>query len=528
MPLRSLDRVIGVLILQSRDSDAYDEHSPVLAQRVADQMSGAIANSELAQAALMTSEERNRAIVQAIPDVIFRVREDGTLLDFQGARDEPSIPPEVWLGKPLAAVLPPEVAEVAMRSISSAILTGQIQEFEYTLPGPMPDGEVRDWESRTVRAGDDEVLILARDIKERKRLSAELLQAQKMEAVGILAGGVAHDFNNMLTAITGYTDLAGATLGTDSLVRGYHYEIRKASDRAASLTRQLLAFSRRQIANTKVIDLNEIILDMDKMLRRLIREDIELVTLPTEDLSLVQADPGHIEQVLMNPVVNASDAMPEGGKLFIETLNVIVDDEIASQHADLTPGDYVGLTVRDTGEGMTSEVQSHVFEPFFTTKEVGKGTGLGLSTVYGIIAQNGGAITVESKKGEGTTFRVLLPAAVEEKYAPPLRDDEGFLPIGSETILLVEDEPLVRGVEAAVLRHQGYTVIEAANRVEAPEAVLNVDDPVDLLVTDVVMPLMGGKDLADRLRESQPEIKVLYSTGYTDDRTLMLEVETHR
>ena len=211
----------------------------------------------------------------------------------------------------------------------------------------------------------------------------------------------------------------------------------------------------------------------------------------------------------------------------VETHNVVVDGELAFQRPDLTPGDYVGITVRDTGEGMTPEIQSRVFEPFFTTKEVGKGTGLGLSTVYGIVVQNRGAITVESETGVGTTFRVLLPASVDEKVELPLRDEEGFLPTGSETILLVEDEPLVRGVEAEVLRHQGYTVIEAANGVEALEAAHNCDENIDLLVTDVVMPLMGGKELADRLKGSNQGIKVLYSTGYTENTALMREVAAH-
>ena len=533
VPVNAGDQVTAVLHFSATDPDAYGPNEMAFAEKVATQISGAVAiarlyaDLETKESQLEGSEERNRAIVEAIPDLIFRVREDGTLLDYQGARDEFSPTPEVWLGRHLSEVLPSDVAELAMRNINLAILTGEVQEFEYTLPVPMPHGEMIEWEGRAVKAGDDEVLILARDITERKRLSAELLQAQKMEAVGTLAGGVAHDFNNMLTAITGYTDLAKAALGPDSPVGGYHDEVGKAADRAAGLTRQLLAFSRRQVVNPKVIDLNDIILDMDKMLRRMIMENIELVTLPSENLKLVQADPGHIEQVLMNLAVNASDAMPEGGKLFMETFNVVVDDELASQHAGLASGNYVGLTVRDTGEGMTEEVQSRVFEPFFTTKEVGKGTGLGLSTVYGIVAQNGGAITVESEQGVGTTFRVLLPAAVDEKEDLPLRDDAGFLPTGSETILLVEDEPLVRGVAAEVLRHQGYTVIEAANGVEAVEVALKSREPVDLLVTDVVMPLMGGKALADRLKESQPEIKILYSTGYTEDTALMREVAAH-
>ena len=470
------------------------------------------------------SEERNRAIVQAIPDLIFRVRGDGTFLDFRGGNDEFSLPPEVWLGKRQSEVMPPDVAELAMRSIKLAILTGQVQEFEYTLPVPMPDGEVRDWEGRAVKAGEDEVLILARDITDRKRPSAELLQAQKMDALGTLAGGVAHDFNNMLTAITGYTGLAAVTPGIPGHVRDYLEDVRKAADRAAGLTRQLLAFSRRHIVSPKIIDLNDIIFDIDKMLRRLIREDIELVTQTAENLRLVRSDPGHIEQVLMNLAVNASDAMPEGGTLFIETLNVMVDDEFASQHADLASGDYVGLTVRDTGEGMTKETQSRVFEPFFTTKEAGKGTGLGLSTVYGIIAQNRGAITVESEQGVGTTFRVVLPAVTDEKEDMALSVDEGFRPNGSETILLVEDELLVRAVGAEVLRHQGYTVIEAANGAAALEVALNADEPIDLLVTDVVMPLMGGKELADRLRGSRPDIKVLYTTGYSKDMALIREL----
>ena len=360
----------------------------------------------------------------------------------------------------------------------------------------------------------------ARDISERKRLELQLGQAQKMEAIGTLAGGVAHDFNNMLSAIMSYTDLAIMKLAPQDQLRPYLQEVLKAADRAAHLTRQLLTFSRRQAVEPRVLNLNDVIINVDKMLRRLIKENIELVTMTQPDLSLVTADLGQIEQVLMNLVVNASDAMPDGGKLIIETANVTLDRRNVQQLPDLRPGEYATIKVIDDGTGIDEEVQTHIFEPFFTTKEVGKGTGLGLSMCYGIVTQSGGHIALDSKPGAGASFTVYLPATSEPAEVLPLSDDSGFLPSGSEVIMLIEDEPMVRSATSRVLRQQGYAVIEAPNGMEAMRIAREWTRGINLLLTDVVMPLMGGVELAGQFVRLHPEAKVLYTSGYTDDPRL--------
>ncbi len=351
------------------------------------------------------------------------------------------------------------------------------------------------------------------NITERKRLETQLRQAQKMESVGRLAGGVAHDFNNLLTVMLSNAALALDGLAEKDPVREDLVEIEGAAKRAAVLTRQLLAFARRQVAEPRALDLNAVTLAMHKMLRRLIGEDVELVTLLADGLWAVWADPGHTEQVLVNLAVNARDAMPSGGKLTIETSNVTLDAEQAGRHAGMRPGDYVLLEVGDDGQGMTPDVLEHVFEPFFTTKERGKGTGLGLSTCYGIVKQSGGWIWVASEPGRGTTFSIYLPRlGVEaEAFAPA---ELGPLHGGTETILLVEDDPKVREVAVRALRDRGYRVLEAATGTEALSAAESTGDPINLLLTDVVMPHMSGRELAERVRALRPRIRVLYTSGY--------------
>ena len=353
------------------------------------------------------------------------------------------------------------------------------------------------------------------NITERKRLEAQLRQAQKMESVGRLAGGVAHDFNNLLTVMLSNAGLAKDGMSPGDSAWADIVEIEDAAKRAAVLTRQLLAFARRQVAEPRALDLNAVTLAMDKMLRRLIGEDVELVTLLAEELGTVWADPGHIEQVLVNLAVNARDAMPGGGKLTIETSNVALDAEYAARHVTMTPGEYVLLAVSDTGHGMTPEVLEHAFEPFFTTKERGKGTGLGLSTCYGIVKQSGGWIWVYSEPGQGTTFKIYLPRiqAQAEAFTPtvpaPLRG-------GTETILMVEDDAKVREVALRSLRERGYSVLEAANGWEALRAAEDRSATIALLLTDIVMPHMGGRELVERLRALRPGIKVLYTSGYAE------------
>ena len=363
--------------------------------------------------------------------------------------------------------------------------------------------------------------ILKEEIEERERLEAQFLQAQKMEAVGQLAGGVAHDFNNLLTGIVGYSQLGMMKGCPRGRLSGYLQEIQNAAQRASHLSRQLLAFSRQQIIEPKVLGINDLFLDLEQMLRRLIGEDVELVILPAPDLGMVKVDPGQMEQVLINMAVNARDAMPDGGKLIIQTANVTVDEEYAGRHLGVTPGEYEVLSVSDNGVGMDSEVKERIFEPFFTTKEVGKGTGPGLSTCYGIVAQSGGHITVDSEPGEGASFKIYLPRVDDTTGTLALRDISEHLPLGSETVLLVEDEPLVREVTSQVLREQGYTVLEAANGHEAMNvAQQHLDEVIHLLLTNVVMPLMGGRELTKQLKGIHPEARVLYTSGYTDEVTL--------
>jgi signal transduction histidine kinase len=354
---------------------------------------------------------------------------------------------------------------------------------------------------------------------ERAVLEQQLRQSQRMEAVGQLAGGIAHDFNNLLTAILGYAQMGGNMAQPESQLGTHFKEISKAARRATDLTRQLLTFSRGQIIEQRVLNLNDLVLNTHKMLRRLIGEDIELVTMTAPDLGLVRVDSSQIEQVLINLAINARDATPSGGKLTIETKNATLDQAYTSQHGGVAPGECVVLAVSDNGTGMSEDVKVHIFEPLFTTKKQGKGTGLGLSTCYGVVRQHGGHISVYSEPGNGTTIRIYLPRVdVDEAVGScPLGGRSDQLPRGSEMVLLVEDEETVRGMSAHVLRGQGYTVLEAENGGEALRVAEQLDrGHIDLLLTDIVMPLMGGRELADRLRASHAITKVLYTSGYSD------------
>ena len=392
-------------------------------------------------------------------------------------------------------------------------------------------GGVIEFFSRQVRQPDDELLRMVEDIGlkigqfgERARTEAvlreteaQLRQAQKMEAVGRLAGGVAHDFNNLLTVIRGYSELLLGRLGPTDAMRKDMEEVKKAADRASGLTRQLLAFSRRQFIAAKVVDLNALVANMDGMLRRLIGEDIvEFCAELDSSTGAIKADPGQVEQVIMNLVVNARDAMPKGGRLTIETRNVTIGKEARLDAVGVEPGSYVLLAVRDTGQGMDAETRSHLFEPFFTTKEKGKGTGLGLSTVYGIVKQSGGSITVESAPGRGTTFRIYFPRVEQEVQGTAGGVDALDQAHGRETILLVEDEPSVRGLVHETLRLHGYTVLEARHGIEALLTGAKYVGPIHLLLTDVVMPQMSGPEVAEKLLIVRPGIKVLYMSGYPD------------
>jgi two-component system, cell cycle sensor histidine kinase and response regulator CckA len=357
-----------------------------------------------------------------------------------------------------------------------------------------------------------------REAEEALRKSEEQLrQWQRVEAIGRLAGGVAHDFNNLLMTILGCSELLLREFDPKDPRREEVEEIRRAAQRATSLTHQLLAFGRRQVLQPRVLDLNEIVENMDRMLRRMIGEDIQFLTILAPGLWPVKVDPGQIEQVIMNLVVNARDAMPQGGRLTVETSNIKLDEEYARRHIAVKPGAFVMLAVTDTGCGMNAETRSHLFEPFFTTKEKGKGTGLGLSTVYGIIKQSGGNIWAYSEVGKGSTFKVYLPRAEEavKVYKPKEIAPEAAR--GTETILLVEDEEAVRTMISRVLQGSGYKVLEACQGREAIEVCRKHQGPIHLMVTDVIMPQMSGRELAERLARVRPETKVLFMSGYPDN-----------
>jgi signal transduction histidine kinase/ActR/RegA family two-component response regulator len=358
---------------------------------------------------------------------------------------------------------------------------------------------------------------LEREVAERKLAEEQLRQAQKMEAVGKLAGGVAHDFNNLLTAINGHSDLAMRRLKHEDPLYDKLEKIKKAGERAATLTHQLLAFSRKQILQPKVLDLNQVVFELNKILQPLIGEDIDLFTKLKPDLGMIKADPGQLEQVLMNLSVNARDAMPRGGKLTIETANVYLDAEYADRHFSISPGWYVMLAVSDTGIGMDAQTQERIFDPFFTTKEVGKGTGLGLSTVYGIVKQSGGNIWVYSEVGQGTTFKVYLPCVDRCAEEPETRIDRNQLSEGNETVLLVEDEEMVREMAKEILEESGYQVLEAKHGHEALLIAEQHRGHIHLMLSDVVMPQMSGRELAEQFAPLRKDMKVLYMSGYTDD-----------
>jgi len=378
------------------------------------------------------------------------------------------------------------------------------------------------------RRVDERTIELQREVEERKQAVAELrakeeqlVQAQKMEAVGRLAGGVAHDFNNMLQAILGFTSMGLTVLDPADPVHGYLLEVQKAGERAASLTRQLLAFSRRQVLQPKVLNLNVLMSDMQKMLRRLIGEDIELLLDLDTAIRPVKADPGQIEQLILNLAVNARDAMPKGGRIVIRTRH---NDPAVPETLSVP---HVTISVSDTGCGMDAATRAHLFEPFFTTKLKGQGTGLGLSTVYGIVKQSGGQIRLDSQVDRGTTFHITLPCVPNEEVRNETR---GMRPLrgGAETILLVEDEDTVRGMLRGILMRAGYRVLEARNGRVALETVREFHGRIHLLLTDVVMPVMGGRELAERLQASQPDLKVVYMSGYTEDQVVLHGISMDR
>ncbi len=478
-----------------------------------------VTERKLAEEHLIKSEERYRDMVENAHDIIYSHDLEGNYTSINKAG-------EIITGYTQEEVLSMNiVGTVAPEDIDRA--KGMIAEKIQGVKGSAYELQILSKDGRRITVEVNTKLVfhngtpvgvqgIARDITERKSLEDQLIQAQKLESVGRLAGGIAHDFNNMLTAINGYSDLTLRKLSADDPLRANIEEIKKAGERSALLTSQLLAFSRQQMLVAVVLDINDVVTDTIAMLRRLIGEDIELITALNTKSGSVKADPGQLSQIIMNLAVNARDAMENGGKLTIETSNVFFDDDYTKDHIGVLPGAYVTLSISDTGSGMSPETQQRMFEPFFTTKEVGKGTGLGLATVYGIVKQSGGNIHAYSELGHGTSVKVYLPRVAGE-LAETLREAPRELFSGSETILLVEDEEVVRNLSCKILESCGFKVLQAENGIAALALFERENPTIDLLLTDVVMPQMGGRELAEELGRRTPGLRVLFTSGYTDD-----------
>jgi PAS domain S-box-containing protein len=473
-----------------------------------------------AETALRESEQCYRELFENANDFIYITDLEGKLTSVNAAGERiTGYAREEMVGQNVERLIAPEFQALARRLLDAAV--GQEGKTTYELEMVSKDGQRVPLEvsSQFVYRDSQRVGVhsVARDIRERRLLEGQLRQAQKMEAVGLLAGGIAHDFNNLLTVVTGYCEILLDDLPALDPSRPALCQINKSAERAAVLTRQLLAFSRRQVLQPVVIDLNALVSDSAKMLGRLLGEPIEIVTELDSHLSRLKTDPGQVDQALMNLAVNARDAMPLGGKLTIATANAVLDEKDIQAYPDARPGLYARLTVRDTGSGIDPAHLPHIFEPFFTTKEVGKGTGLGLAMVYGFVRQSGGHITVDSLPGRGTTFNVYLPALGIPDHAVSPASPNPQPPRGSETVLLVEDEESVRKLMSMVLQGNGYHVLEACHGLDALRICENLARPVDMLVTDVVMPRMGGRELAEQLVRRIPELKVLFVSGHADD-----------
>jgi PAS domain S-box-containing protein len=472
-------------------------------------------------AALRASEERFRSLNASAPVGIFQTDAEGRAIYCNRQWTAiAGLSLEESLGDGWVRAVHPEDRDRVVVAWVATVREGAEHASEFRIKTPA--GQVR-WinvQAHPTRLENGSItgyVGTVEDITERRQLEVQLRQAQKMEAVGRLAGGIAHDFNNLLTVILGNGGLLLAGPGKDGPAQRKIEEIVKAGERAAGLTRQLLAFSRKQVLQPKVLNLNSVVGEMEKMLRPLIGEDIQLTTFLEKEPGQAKADPGQIEQVILNLAVNARDAMPNGGKLTLETANVDLSEAYAAEHPGAHAGRYVMLAVSDTGAGMDAQTQSHIFEPFFTTKGPGRGTGLGLATVYGVVKQSDGYISVYSELGHGTTFKVYLPRVDEEEESAPAPASAASMPRGGETILLVEDEDGVRGLARAILEDLGYGVLEAPS----PDAALRLIDrhsgPLHLVLTDVVMPGMNGRELVSRVACIRPDARVLYMSGYTDD-----------
>jgi len=530
-PIRSGTAITGVIEFFSRTLRAPDSDLLEMTAALGSQI-GQFIERKRAEEALARSETTYRSLVEDSPFGIFQSAPDGRLLAVNPALVsilgyaseaellQKNMETDVYVDPGERARLIEEVTQRGNLAAESVWRRKDAKTITVRQTGRVardPHGRVEYFN------------VILEDITERRLLETQLRQAQKMEAIGRLAGGVAHDFNNLLTAIFGYVDLLREDLPEGSSARQDAEEIRKAAERAATLTRQLLAFSRQQVLEAVVVNVNDLVEEFDKMMRRLIGEDVELRVALAPALGNVRADPGQLQQVLMNLLVNARDAMPTGGKLLIETANADLTKEYAELHQPVIPGSYVMLAVSDTGIGMDADTRTRIFEPFFTTKEKGRGTGLGLSTVYGIVKQSGGYIWVYSEPGQGTTFKLYFPRvdAPAESPAPPRA---AATLAGTETILLAEDDEMLRPLAKGLLDKLGYTVLEAENAERALERAQSHAGPIHLLLADVVMPGLSGRELARRLAHTRPDTRVLYVSGYTDDAIVrhgMLEPGLH-
>jgi two-component system, cell cycle sensor histidine kinase and response regulator CckA len=520
VPLKVGNNTFGALVVQTYSKNIrYGERDKEILTFVARQLASAVEIKRNEQA-LRRSEARYRSLVQSSVYGIYRSSLEGRFLDVN-----PALITMLGYGSAEEVLLlDPEKdifahAEEHTRLIDEFRRTGRLDGIE--VKWNRKDGStitVR-ISGRAVSSADEPADVLeaiAEDVTDRRALEDQFRQAQKMEAVGRLAGGVAHDFNNLLMVISGYAEVILTKLEVEHPLREKAQAIQQASDRATTLTRQLLAFSRKQLLELKVVDVNAIVSDMERLLRPLIGENVELAAKLAPEAGYIRADAGQLEQVLMNLVVNAKDAMPSGGKLTIQTQSIVLEESHRRGQTFIRPGNYVMLSVSDTGTGMDKETQSRIFEPFFTTKEKGKGTGLGLSTVYGIVKQSGGYVMVQSEEGRGTTFHIYLPrveGTAEKHAAPVARAAAG----GTETILLVEDEESVRQLVRDTLEGKGYKVVEAENGEAGLAAATVHRGKIDLVITDVVMPGLGGREMVEQLSKTRPETKVLYLSGYTED-----------
>jgi two-component system cell cycle sensor histidine kinase/response regulator CckA len=527
---RAGQNVIGVLQVVDTEVDRFDAEDMTVVQSLAASAAIAIENARLYEESQMeiaaraqlaqTYQRLNMAIDQTAESVVILDTQRTIVYANCAFERITGYSRSEAVGQTLDMLRSDEYVPAFFEGLWATVKAGQV--WHGRIVNRKEDGTLYTDETTITPIRDEHgaivnYVVVKRDVTPELQLEEQLRQGQKMEAVGQLTAGIAHEFSNLVTAINGFAELAQLQLSPDHPVQKLVSKVRQSSRHATGLIRQLLAFSHAQIVEPAVLDLNAVVAEMSKMLQWTIGEDIELVTRPTPDLWSVKVDPAHIEQVIVNLVVNARDAMPAGGRLRIETANVILDEDYVAHHVEVMAGEYVMLTVSDTGTGMSEEVKAHLFEPFFTTKERGEGTGLGLATVYGIVRHSGGHIRVNSEPGKGATFTIYLPRCTEAVPPSSRPDGSWELPLGGDTVLVVEDDDPVREMARLILEEQGYLTLDAKDGQKALEVAVGHAGPIHLLLTDVVLPGMSGKELADRLAESQRDLKTLYMSGYGDE-----------